>query len=119
MLYNAGIANELFPVLIFIAVGAMCDFTPLIRAPYVMLFAAAAHFGIFAAAAFSPLWSASRSMKLHQSVSSVLLTARPPSFVAQEFATNLLAPLTVTAFCYMSLVPIIQPPIVKLMTNKA
>ena len=71
VLYNAGIANELFPVLIFIAVGAMCDFTPLIRAPYVMLFAAAAH--------FSPLWSASRSMKLHQSVSSVLLTARPPS----------------------------------------
>ena len=50
VLYNAGIANELFPVLIFIAVGAMCDFTPLIRAPYVMLFAAAAHFGIFAAA---------------------------------------------------------------------
>lgn len=43
VLYNAGIANELFPVLIFIAVGAMCDFTPLIRAPYVMLFAAAAH----------------------------------------------------------------------------
>ena len=50
VLYEAGIANELFPVLIFVAVGAMCDFTPLIRQPYVMLFAAAAHLGIFAAA---------------------------------------------------------------------
>lgn len=46
VLYQAGIANELFPVLIFIAVGAMCEFDALIRAPYVMLFAAAAHFGI-------------------------------------------------------------------------
>lgn len=46
VLYEAGIANELFPVLIFVAVGAMCDFTPLIRQPYVMLFAAAAHLGI-------------------------------------------------------------------------
>ena len=50
VLFEGGIANELFPVLIFIAVGAMCEFDPLIRAPYVMLFAAAAHFGIFAAA---------------------------------------------------------------------
>lgn len=50
VLYEAGIANELFPVMIFVAVGAMCDFTPLIRQPYVMLFAAAAHLGIFAAA---------------------------------------------------------------------
>lgn len=49
-LYYAGIANELFPVLIFIAVGAMCDFAPLIRRPSVMLFAAAAQFGIFATA---------------------------------------------------------------------
>lgn len=46
VLYEAGIANELFPVMIFVAVGAMCDFTPLIRQPYVMLFAAAAHLGI-------------------------------------------------------------------------
>ena len=55
VLYEAGIANELFPVLIFIAVGAMCEFDPLIRAPYVMLFAAAAHFGIFAAAFLASL----------------------------------------------------------------
>ena len=117
VLYNAGIANELFPVLIFIAVGAMCDFTPLIRAPYVMLFAAAAHFGIFAAA----LLAAMVGFPFNEAASiGIIGAADGPTtiFVAQEFATNLLAPLTVTAFCYMSLVPIIQPPIVKLMTTK-
>src|SRR5659263_114127 len=50
VLYNGGIANELFPVLIFVAIGAMCDFTPLIRRPSVMLFAAAAQVGIFVTA---------------------------------------------------------------------
>ena len=117
VLYNAGIANELFPVLIFIAVGAMCDFTPLIRAPYVMLFAAAAHFGIFAAA----LLAAMVGFPFNEAASiGIIGAADGPTtiFVAQKFATNLLAPLTVTAFCYMSLVPIIQPPIVKLMTTK-
>ena len=117
VLYNAGIANELFPVLIFIAVGAMCDFTPLIRAPYVMLFAAAAHSGIFAAARLAAMVG----FPFNEAASiGIIGAADGPTtiFVAQEFATNLLAPLTVTAFCYMSLVPIIQPPIVKLMTTK-
>ena len=117
VLYNAGIANELFPVLIFIAVGAMCDFTPLIRAPYVMLFAAAAHFGIFAAA----LLAAMVGFPFNEAASiGIIGAADGPTtiFVAQKFATNLLAPLTVTAFCYMSLVPIIQPPIMKLCTTK-
>ena len=50
VLYKGGIANELFPILIFIAIGAMCDFTPLIRRPIVMLFAAAAQVGIFGTA---------------------------------------------------------------------
>ena len=117
VLYNAGIANELFPVLIFIAVGAMCDFTPLIRAPYVMLFAAAAHFGIFAAA----LLAAMVGFPFNEAASiGIIGAADGPTtiFVAQKFATNLLAPLTVTAFCYMSLVPIIQPPVMKLLTTE-
>lgn len=118
VLYEAGIANELFPVLIFIAVGAMCEFDPLIRAPYVMLYAAAAHFGIFAAA----FLAAVVGFPFNEAASiGVIGAADGPTtiFVAQKFATNLLAPLTVTAFCYMSLVPIIQPPIVKLLTTKA
>lgn len=117
VLYQAGIANELFPVLIFIGVGAMCEFDPLIRAPYVMIFAAAAHFGIIAAT----LAAAMVGFPFNEAASiGIIGAADGPTtiFVAQKFATNLLAPLTVTAFCYMSLVPIIQPPIVKLLTTK-
>lgn len=117
VLYEAGIANELFPVLIFIAVGAMCDFKPLIRRPYVMIFAAAAHFGIFAAA----LLASWMGFPFNQAASiGIIGAADGPTtiFVAQKFAVELLAPLTVTAFCYMSLVPIIQPPIIRLLTTK-
>ena len=95
----------------------MCEFDPLIRAPYVMLFAAAAHFGIFAAAFLASL----AGFPFNEAASiGIIGAADGPTtiFVAQKFATNLLAPLTVTAFCYMSLVPIIQPPIVKLLTTK-
>ena len=55
VLYKAGIANELFPVMIFIAIGAMCEFSPLMRKPFVMLFAAAAQFGIFMTAFLATL----------------------------------------------------------------
>ena len=126
ILYEAGIANELFPVLIFVAVGAMCDFTPLIRQPYVMLFAAAAHLGIFAAARAyfdqyndndAPVYF--RQAELGDDFGIIGAADGPTTiFVAQKFATELLAPLTVTAFCYMSLVPIIQPPIIRLLTTK-
>ncbi len=118
VLYQAGIANELFPVLIFIAVGAMCEFDSLIRAPYVMLFAAAAHLGIFAAT----FLAAAVGFPFNEAAAiGIIGAADGPTtiFVAQKFATSLLAPLTVTAFCYMSLVPIIQPPIIKLLTTKA
>ncbi len=117
VLYEAGIANELFPVLIFVAVGAMCDFTPLIGRPQVMLFAAAAHFGIFATA----LLASAAGFPFNQAAAiGIIGAADGPTtiFVAQKFATELLAPLTVTAFCYMSLVPIIQPPIIKLLTTE-
>ena len=117
VLYNLGIANELFPVLIFIGIGAMCDFTPLLRAPYMMLFAAAAHLGIFAAT----LCAALVGFPFNEAASiGIIGAADGPTtiFVAQKFATEMLAPLTVTAFCYMSLVPILQPPVVKLLTTK-
>ena len=91
-LYNAGIANELFPVLIFVAIGAMCDFAPLIRRPSVMLFAAAAIIG----AADGPT----------------------TIYVASRYAVELLGPLSVAAYCYMSLVPVIQPPVIKAVTTK-
>lgn len=76
VLYEAGIANELFPVMIFVAVGAMCDFTPLIRQPYVMLFAAAAHFGILRRRSWHQLLDF-LSTRQRRSVSSARRTVRP------------------------------------------
>ena len=118
VLYNAGIANELFPVLIFIGIGAMCEFDPLMRKPFVMLFAAAAQFGIFATAIFASLVG----FPFNEAAAiGIIGAADGPTtiFVASRYATNLLGPLSVAAYCYMSLVPVIQPPIIKLLTSKA
>ena len=116
-LYNAGIANELFPVLIFIAIGAMCDFAPLIRRPSVMLFAAAAQFGIFATAIGATLVGFSFP---HAASIGIIGAADGPTtiYVASRYAVELLGPLSVAAYCYMSLVPVIQPPVIKAVTTQ-
>ncbi|WP_188397140.1 sodium ion-translocating decarboxylase subunit beta [Sporomusa sp. GT1] len=118
VLYNAGIANELFPVLIFIAIGAMCDFTPLIRRPSVMLFAAAAQFGIFATAVGATLVGFSFE---HAASIGIIGAADGPTtiYVASRFAQELLGPLSVAAYCYMSLVPVIQPPVIRAITTES
>ena len=118
VLYNAGIANELFPVLIFIAIGAMCDFTPLIRRPSVMLFAAAAQFGIFATAIGATLVGFSFE---HAASIGIIGAADGPTtiYVASRFAQELLGPLSVAAYSYMSLVPVIQPPVIKALTTES
>ncbi len=118
VLYNAGIANELFPVLIFIAIGAMCDFTPLIRRPSVMLFAAAAQFGIFATAIGATLVGFSFE---HAASIGIIGAADGPTtiYVASRFAKELLGPLSVAAYCYMSLVPVIQPPVIRALTTES
>ena len=117
VLYEAGIANELFPVLIFVAVGAMCDFTPLIRQPYVMLFAAAAHLGIFAAA----LLASAFGFPFNQAAAIGIIGAAdgPTSIlVSQVLHSNYIGPIAVAAYSYMALVPIIQPFAIKLVTTK-
>lgn len=118
VLYNAGIANELFPVLIFVAIGAMCDFTPLIRRPSVMLFAAAAQFGIFATAIGATLVGFSFE---HAASIGIIGAADGPTtiYVASRFAQELLGPLSVAAYSYMSLVPVIQPPVIKALTTES
>ena len=118
VLYNAGIGNELFPVLIFVAIGAMCDFAPLIRNPKVMLFAAAAQFGIFATAVAATFLGFSFE---HASSIGIIGAADGPTtiYVASRFAVELLGPLSVAAYCYMSLVPVIQPPVINAITTKA
>lgn len=117
ILLNAGILTELFPVLIFVAIGAMIDFTPLLRNPLMMIFGAAAQFGIFA----TIVVASAMGFTLKEAASiGIIGAADGPTtiYVATKFARHLLAPLSVAAYSYMSLVPIIQPPVIKLLTSK-
>jgi sodium ion-translocating decarboxylase beta subunit len=122
--YDAGIITELFPLLIFIAVGAMIDFSQLLRVPKMMLFGAAAQFGIFfTILAALLLGKAFPAMGIDLKVASaigIIGTADGPTsiFVARQFAEEYLGPITVAAYSYMALVPIIQPPVIRALTTK-
>ena len=115
-LFNAGIATELFPLLIFIGIGAMIDFGPLLKNPFMMLFGAAAQFGIF----FTAIAAAYVFDLKEAATIGIIAAADGPTsiFVANKIAPNILGPITVAAYTYMSLVPIIQPPVIKLLTSK-
>ncbi|MEI8216671.1 MAG: sodium ion-translocating decarboxylase subunit beta [Eubacteriales bacterium] len=116
-LYNMGIANELFPILIFIAVGAMIDFKPLLQNPFMLFFGAAAQFGIFATMIFAIYLGF--DLKEAASIGIIGAADGPTSiFVAGIFAPQYLGPISVAAYSYMSLVPIIQPPVIRLLTTK-
>ncbi len=118
LLFKLGIHTELFPLLIFVAIGAMIDFGPLLQNPKMLLFGAAAQFGIF----FTFCLAAWFGFTLLESASIGIIGAAdgPTSIVvANRFAPHLLGPITVAAYSYMSLVPIIQPPIIKLLTTKS
>lgn len=115
-LYSAGIANELFPLLLFIGIGAMIDFGPILSNPKLMIFGAAAQFGIFMtltlASIFFPLTDAA-------SIAIIGAADGPTSIVvATQLAPHLLGPITVAAYSYMALVPVVQPPVIKLFTTK-
>ncbi|MFY9515864.1 MAG: sodium ion-translocating decarboxylase subunit beta [Dysgonamonadaceae bacterium] len=115
--FNAGIITEIFPLLIFIAIGAMIDFSPLFRNPSLLLFGAAAQFGIFMTMVFASLLG----FDLREAASIGIIGAAdgPTSIVvASRFAPNLLGPISVAAYSYMALVPIIQPPVIRLLTTK-
>jgi sodium ion-translocating decarboxylase beta subunit len=117
VLYNAGIATELFPLLIFVGVGAMIDFSPLLAQPKMALLGAAGQFGIFG----TLILAIALGFPLNQAASIGVIGAidGPTSiFVATRLAPELLAPIAVAAYSYMSLIPIIQPPLMKLLTTK-
>ncbi|MFO7917974.1 MAG: sodium ion-translocating decarboxylase subunit beta [Anaerolineae bacterium] len=117
LLYGIGIENELFPSLVFIGIGAMTDFGPLLENPKLVLFGAAAQFGIFGTLLLATLFGFS----INQSASIGIIGAAdgPTSiFVAAELAPELVGPITVAAYSYMSLVPIIQPPVMRLLTTR-
>lgn len=117
ILYDAGIKTELFPLLIFIGVGAMIDFSPLLSQPKMVLLGAAGQFGIYATLLLALLLK----FPLNQAASIGVIGAidGPTAiFVASKLAPELLAPIAVAAYSYMSLIPIIQPPIMRLMTTR-
>ncbi len=115
-LFKIGILTELFPLLIFIAIGAMIDFTPLLKNPLMLLFGAAAQFGIFFTLSTATLLGF--SLKQSASIGIIGAADGPTSiYVATKFATELLGPISVAAYSYMALVPIIQPPVIRLLTS--
>lgn len=130
VLFNAGIRNELFPILIFIAVGAMIDFSPLLKDPSMIFFGAAAQFGIFATFLASmlllpvvfPAIAGDESLVLRlASAIGIIGAADGPTtlYVANHFdLKDYMAPISVAAYSYMALVPVIQPPIIRALTTK-
>ena len=115
-LYNAGIANELFPLILFIGIGAMIDFGPLLSNPKLMVFGAAAQFGIF-----FTLCLASMFFPVNDAASIGIIGAAdgPTSIVvAMALKSNYVGAIMVAAYSYMALVPIIQPPVIRLLTTK-
>lgn len=116
VLFDAGISNELFPLILFIGIGAMIDFGPLLSNPKLMIFGAAAQFGIF-----FTLCTASMFFNINDAASIAIIGAAdgPTSIVvAQKLGSKYLGAIMVAAYSYMALVPIIQPPVIKLLTTK-
>ena len=117
LLYNKGIANELFPLVLFIGIGAMIDFGPLLSNPKLMIFGAAAQFGIF----FTFFMASLFGFDIRDAASIAIIGAAdgPTSIVvANALHSGYIGAITVAAYSYMALVPIVQPPVVKLLTTK-
>ena len=115
-LYNAGIANELFPLLLFIGIGAMIDFGPLLTNPKLMLFGAAAQFGIFFTLCMASMFFDPKDA----AAIAIIGAADGPTSIAAaiKLGSKYVGAITVAAYSYMALVPLIQPPIIKLLTTK-
>jgi carboxybiotin decarboxylase len=116
ILYDMGVANELFPLLIFVGIGAMIDFGACLENPKILLFGAAGQFGIF----LTLLLALALGFPALEAVSIAVIGAcdGPTAiYVASQYAPQLLAPISVAAYSYMALVPIIQPPIMRALTT--
>ena len=117
VLFNAGIANELFPLLLFVGIGAMIDFGPLLSNPKLMIFGAAAQFGIFMTFSLAALLGF--DLKDAASIGIIGAADGPTSiFVAQYLNSKYIGAIMVAAYSYMALVPLVQPPVIKLLTTK-
>jgi len=117
-LYDIGIITEIFPLLIFVGIGAMTDFSPLLENPKILLFGAAGQFGIFLTLALALALGFSQ---LDAVCIGIIGACDGPTaiYVTSQFAPHLLGPVSVAAYSYMALVPIIQPPIMRALTSPA
>ncbi|MGB5082086.1 MAG: sodium ion-translocating decarboxylase subunit beta [Burkholderiales bacterium] len=115
--YEMGIANEVFPLLIFVGIGAMTDFGPLLENPKILLFGAAGQVGIFVTLLLA---LALGFPELEAVAIAVIGACDGPTaiYVASQYAPQLLAPISVAAYSYMALVPIIMPPIMRALTTE-
>ena len=118
-LFNAGIANELFPLILFIGIGAMIDFGPLLSNPKLMMFGAAAQFGIFFTFCVASMFF---DIKEAASIGIIGAADGPTAIVVANKLigadSTITGAIMVAAYSYMALVPIIQPPVIKLLTTK-
>ena len=115
---NFGITNEIFPPLIFLGIGAMTDFSPLLARPSTLLLGAAAQIGVFVALGGAMLVG----FDVHEAAAiGIIGGADGPTsiYLSTKLAPHLLGAIAVAAYSYMSLVPLIQPPIMKFMTTQA
>lgn len=118
ILFSAGISNELFPLLLFVGIGAMIDFGPLLSNPKMLLFGAAAQFGIFFTLGMSVLLGF--ELKDAASIAAIGAADGPTSiYIANFFGSRYIGAIVVAAYSYMALVPIIQPPIIRMLTTKS
>ena len=123
IIYSAGVGNEFFPMLIFMGIGAMTDFGPLIANPKMALLGGAAQLGVFATlfgVAVLNLIPGIDYTMLQASAISIIGGADGPTsiYVSAKLAPEMMAVIAVAAYSYMALVPMIQPPIMKLLTTK-
>jgi oxaloacetate decarboxylase beta subunit len=117
IIYDAGVITELFPLLIFVGIGAMTDFGPVLENPYTFLLGAAGQFGIF----LTLLLALALNFPYKDAVTIGIIGACDgPTviYVASRYAPHLLGACSVAAYSYMSLVPVLQPPIMRILTSK-
>ncbi len=115
--YETGVLTEVFPCLIFVGIGAMTDFSPLLQRPSILLLGAAGQFGIFLTLLLALALGFS---ELDAVAVGVIGACDGPTaiYVTSQYAPHLLGPVSVAAYSYMSLVPLLQPPIMRLLTTK-
>jgi len=123
IIFKAGISNELLPLIVFMGIGALSDFGPLLASPRTAILGAAAQFGVFGTllgvVALNALPGFEFSIKEACSIAIIGGADGPTSiYVSSKFAPHLMGSIAVAAYSYMTLVPLIQPPIMKLLTTK-